>query len=63
MHVFQCMGKIFRVEIQRLPLKFHTKYVIYTLKDPPSPLGMILKMLFAILFQQLVYADFHMTMP
>ena len=25
-HIFQCMGKIFCVEFQRYPLKFHTKY-------------------------------------
>ena len=30
---FQCMGKIFCVEFQRLPLKFHTKYFTLTLKD------------------------------
>ena len=24
-HIFQCMGKIFCVEFQRVPLKFHTK--------------------------------------
>ena len=32
-HIFQCMGKIFCVEFQRVPLKFHTKYLIDTLKD------------------------------
>ena len=32
-HIFQCMGKIFCVEFQRVPLKFHTKYLIHTLKD------------------------------
>ena len=32
-HIFQCMGKIFSVEFQRVPLKFHTKYLAYTLKD------------------------------
>ena len=32
-HIFQCMGKIFCVEFQRYPLKFHTKYLTYTLKD------------------------------
>ena len=32
-HIFQCMGKIFCVEFQRYPLKFHTKYLIHTLKD------------------------------
>ena len=25
-YIFQCMGKIFCVEFQRYPLKFHTKY-------------------------------------
>ena len=33
MHIFQCMGKIFCVEFQRVPLKFHTKYLAHTLKD------------------------------
>ena len=32
-HIFQCMGKIFWVEFQRVPLKFHTKYHTHTLKD------------------------------
>ena len=32
-HTFQCMGKIFCVEFQMVPLKFHTKYLTYTLKD------------------------------
>ena len=32
-HFFQCMGKIFCVEFQRYPLKFHTKYLTHTLKD------------------------------
>ena len=32
-HIFQCMGKIFCVEFQRHPLKFHTKYLSHTLKD------------------------------
>ena len=32
-HIFQCMGKIFCVEFQRDPLKFHTKYLTHTLKD------------------------------
>ena len=27
------MGQIFCVEFQRFPLKFHTKYLIYSLKD------------------------------
>ena len=32
-HIFQRMGKIFCVEFQRYHLKFHTKYLSYTLKD------------------------------
>ena len=32
-HIFQCMGKISCVEFQRVPLKFHTKYLTDTLKD------------------------------
>ena len=32
-HIFQCMDKIFCVEFQRVPLKFHTKYLIHALKD------------------------------
>ena len=32
-HIFQCMGKIFCVEFQRVPLKFHTKYLTHTLND------------------------------
>ena len=32
-HIFQCMSKIFCVEFQRVPLKFHTKYLTHTLKD------------------------------
>ena len=32
-HIFQCMGKIFCVEFQTVPLKFRTKYLIHTLKD------------------------------
>ena len=32
-HIFQCMGKLFCVEFQRVPLKFHTKYLTHTLKD------------------------------
>ena len=32
-HFFQCMDKIFCVEFQRVPLKFHTKYLTLTLKD------------------------------
>ena len=31
--IFQCMSKIFCVEFQRVPLKFHTKYLTHTLKD------------------------------
>ena len=31
--IFQCMGKVFCVELQRYPLKFHTKYLTHTLKD------------------------------
>ena len=30
--IIQCMGKIFCVEFQRFPLKFHTKYLTHTLK-------------------------------
>ena len=33
LHIFQCLGKIFCVEFQRYPLKFHTKYLTHTLKD------------------------------
>ena len=32
-HIFQCVGKIFCVEFQKVPLKFHTKYLTHTLKD------------------------------
>ena len=32
-HIFQCTGKIFCVEFQRYPLKFHKKYLTHTLKD------------------------------
>ena len=32
-HLFQCVGKIFCVEFQRVPLKFHTKYLTHTLKN------------------------------
>ena len=32
-HIFQCMGKIFCVEFQRVPLKFHTNYLTHSLKD------------------------------
>ena len=32
-HIFQCMDKIFCVEFQRVPLKFHTKYLTHILKD------------------------------
>ena len=31
LHSFQCMGKIFCVEFQRVHLKFHTKYSTHTL--------------------------------
>ena len=31
--IFQCMGEIFCIEVQRIPLKFHTKYITHTLKD------------------------------
>ena len=30
---FSGMGKLFCVEFQRVPLKFHTKYLAHTLKD------------------------------
>ena len=29
-NIFQCMGKVFCVEFQRVPLKFHTKYLTHT---------------------------------
>ena len=32
-HFFPCMYKIFCVEFQRVPLKFHTKYFTHSLKD------------------------------
>ena len=32
-HILQCMGRIFCVEFQRIPLKFHTKFLTHTLKD------------------------------
>ena len=32
-HIFPYMGKIFCVEFQRVPLKFHRKYHTHTLKD------------------------------
>ena len=32
LHIFQCMGKIFCAEFQRVTL-IHTKYFIHTLKD------------------------------
>ena len=32
-YIFQCMGKIFCVEFQRVPLKFHTNYLTHALKD------------------------------
>ena len=31
-HIFQCVGKIFCVEFQRVPLKFHTKCLTHTLE-------------------------------
>ena len=31
--IFHCVGKIFCVEFQRFPLKFHTKYLTHALKD------------------------------
>ena len=31
-HIFQCMGKIFRMKFQRVPIKFHTKYLTHILK-------------------------------
>ena len=31
--IFQCVGKIWRVEFQRSPSNFHTKYVIHALND------------------------------
>ena len=31
--IFQRMGKIFCVEFQRVPLKFHTKYLTHTMRD------------------------------
>ena len=41
-HFFPCMGKIFFVEFQRYPLKFHTKYLTHTsdwkmCRSPRSP--------------------------
>ena len=33
LYTFQCIGKIFCVEFERVPLKFYTKYIICTLKD------------------------------
>ena len=32
-HIFQCTGKIFCVEYQMVPLKYHTKYLAFTFKD------------------------------
>ena len=37
-HIFQCMGKIFCVEFQRVPLKFRTKCLTHTLKDTKGSL-------------------------
>ena len=31
--IFQCMGEIFCVEFQRVPLKFQTKYLTHTLQN------------------------------
>ena len=31
--IFQCMGKVFYVEFQRVHLKFHLKYLTHTWKD------------------------------
>ena len=33
LNIFQCMGKIFCVEFQREPLKFHTKCLTHSLKE------------------------------
>ena len=33
MYIFQCMEETFCVEFQREPLKFHTKYLLHSLKD------------------------------
>ena len=33
LHIFQCIDKMFCVEMQRISLKFHTKYLPHTLKD------------------------------
>ena len=32
-NIFQCIDKAFWVEFQRVPLKFHTKYITHTSKD------------------------------
>ena len=32
-HIFQCMDKIFCVEFQTVPMKFHAKYIMHTLKN------------------------------
>ena len=32
-YIFHYMGKIVCVEFQRVPLKFHTKYLTHTLKE------------------------------
>ena len=32
-HIFECMGEIFCVEFQKVPVKFHIKYHTHTLKD------------------------------
>ena len=31
--IFQCMGKVFCVEFQRVPLKFYPKYLAHAFKD------------------------------
>ena len=31
--IFEWMGKVFCVEFQRVPLKFHTKYLTHTFRD------------------------------
>ena len=32
MYIFQCMGKIFWCEFQRVPMKYHNKYLTHVLK-------------------------------
>ena len=36
LHIFKCMDRIFCAEFQRVPLKFHTKYLSNTWKDMTS---------------------------